>query len=130
MYYASYLKMHVKRVLSYPPIRRALNSNGSWRSNITVTVCRRQIAAIRPLVRKRISIDKKLYSHCTTTKMFILRYFLLICYLLFKNFCFILKFIGSEMDDDEMVVSESEDSNDSWTTEEFSSEFIMRYGSR
>ncbi|XP_039970928.1 putative uncharacterized protein DDB_G0285119 isoform X2 [Bactrocera tryoni] len=37
---------------------------------------------------------------------------------------------GSEMDDDEMVVSESEDSNDSWTTEEFSSEFIMRYGSR
>lgn len=29
-----------------------------------------------------------------------------------------------------MVVSESEDSNDSWTTEEFSSEFIMRYGSR
>lgn len=37
---------------------------------------------------------------------------------------------GSEMDEDEMVVSESEDSNDSWTTEEFSSEFIMRYGSR
>uniref|UniRef100_A0A182K577 C2H2-type domain-containing protein n=1 Tax=Anopheles christyi TaxID=43041 RepID=A0A182K577_9DIPT len=37
---------------------------------------------------------------------------------------------GSEMDDDEMMVSESEDSNDSWTTEEFSSEFIMRYGSR
>lgn len=34
------------------------------------------------------------------------------------------------MDEDEMVVSESEDSNDSWTTEEFSSEFIMRYGSR
>uniref|UniRef100_T1GSH9 C2H2-type domain-containing protein n=1 Tax=Megaselia scalaris TaxID=36166 RepID=T1GSH9_MEGSC len=29
-----------------------------------------------------------------------------------------------------MLVSESEDSNDSWTTEEFSSEFIMRYGSR
>lgn len=29
-----------------------------------------------------------------------------------------------------MVVTESEDSNDSWTTEEFSSEFIMRYGSR
>lgn len=39
-------------------------------------------------------------------------------------------FAGSEMDEDEMVVSESEDSNDSWTTEEFSSEFIMRYGSR
>ncbi|BFF92361.1 probable serine/threonine-protein kinase [Drosophila madeirensis] len=37
---------------------------------------------------------------------------------------------GSEMDEDEMVVTESEDSNDSWTTEEFSSEFIMRYGSR
>lgn len=38
---------------------------------------------------------------------------------------------GSEMDEEEsMVVSESEDSNDSWTTEEFSSEFIMRYGSR
>ncbi|XP_055682792.1 transcriptional activator GLI3 isoform X2 [Lutzomyia longipalpis] len=37
---------------------------------------------------------------------------------------------GSEMDDEEMLVSESEDSNDSWTTEEFSSEFIMRYGSR
>ncbi|KAH8341057.1 hypothetical protein KR067_004391 [Drosophila pandora] len=35
-----------------------------------------------------------------------------------------------EMDEDEMVVTESEDSNDSWTTEEFSSEFIMRYGSR
>jgi len=34
------------------------------------------------------------------------------------------------MDEDEMVVTESEDSNDSWTTEEFSSEFIMRYGSR
>lgn len=39
-------------------------------------------------------------------------------------------FVGSEMDEDEMVVTESEDSNDSWTTEEFSSEFIMRYGSR
>lgn len=38
--------------------------------------------------------------------------------------------LGSEMDEDEMMVSESEDSNDSWTTEEFSSEFIMRYGSR
>lgn len=38
--------------------------------------------------------------------------------------------LGSEMDEDEMLVSESEDSNDSWTTEEFSSEFIMRYGSR
>ncbi|KAH8311774.1 hypothetical protein KR044_008023 [Drosophila immigrans] len=37
---------------------------------------------------------------------------------------------GNEMDEDEMVVTESEDSNDSWTTEEFSSEFIMRYGSR
>ncbi|ETN66399.1 hypothetical protein AND_001799 [Anopheles darlingi] len=37
---------------------------------------------------------------------------------------------GSEMDDDDMIGSESEDSNDSWTTEEFSSEFIMRYGSR
>ncbi|XP_055920914.1 mediator of RNA polymerase II transcription subunit 13 [Eupeodes corollae] len=37
---------------------------------------------------------------------------------------------GSELDEDEMIVSESEDSNDSWTTEEFSSEFIMRYGSR
>lgn len=43
---------------------------------------------------------------------------------------FSLKDIGSEMDEDEMMVSESEDSNDSWTTEEFSSEFIMRYGSR
>lgn len=29
-----------------------------------------------------------------------------------------------------MMVSESENSNESWTTEEFSSEFIMRYGSR
>lgn len=38
--------------------------------------------------------------------------------------------LGSEMDDDDMMGSESEDSNDSWTTEEFSSEFIMRYGSR
>jgi hypothetical protein len=37
---------------------------------------------------------------------------------------------GSEMDEDEIMVSESEDSNESWTTEEFSSEFIMRYGSR
>ncbi|XP_037955249.1 putative uncharacterized protein DDB_G0286901 [Teleopsis dalmanni] len=37
---------------------------------------------------------------------------------------------GSEMDEDEIVASDSEDSNDSWTTEEFSSEFIMRYGSR
>lgn len=37
---------------------------------------------------------------------------------------------GSEIDDEEMIVSESENSNDSWTTEEFSSEFIMRYGSR
>lgn len=34
------------------------------------------------------------------------------------------------MDEDEMMVSESEDSNDSWTNEEFSAEFIMRYGSR
>jgi juxtaposed with another zinc finger protein 1 len=39
-------------------------------------------------------------------------------------------FAGSEMDEDEIMVSESEDSNESWTTEEFSSEFIMRYGSR
>lgn len=37
---------------------------------------------------------------------------------------------GSEIDEDEIMVSESEDSNESWTTEEFSSEFIMRYGSR
>lgn len=37
---------------------------------------------------------------------------------------------GSELDEDEIIISESEDSNDSWTTEEFSSEFIMRYGSR
>lgn len=37
---------------------------------------------------------------------------------------------GSEMDEEEMMLSQSEDSNDSWTTEEFSSEFIMRYGSR
>uniref|UniRef100_A0A1A9Z263 C2H2-type domain-containing protein n=1 Tax=Glossina pallidipes TaxID=7398 RepID=A0A1A9Z263_GLOPL len=37
---------------------------------------------------------------------------------------------GSEMDEDEYIGSESEDSNDSWTTEEFSSSFIMRYGSR
>lgn len=35
---------------------------------------------------------------------------------------------GSEMDEDEMM-SPSEDSNDSWTTaEEYSSEFILRYG--
>lgn len=34
------------------------------------------------------------------------------------------------MDDEDMAVSGSEDSNESWTTEEFSSEFIMRYGSR
>jgi hypothetical protein len=34
------------------------------------------------------------------------------------------------MDEDEIMVSESEDSNDSWTTEEFSPDFIMRYGSR
>lgn len=38
--------------------------------------------------------------------------------------------MGSVMDEDELMVSESEDSNESWTTEEFSSEFIMRYGSR
>lgn len=37
---------------------------------------------------------------------------------------------GSEIDDDEMMATESEDSNDSWTTEEISSEFIMKYGSR
>ncbi|XP_067006258.2 juxtaposed with another zinc finger protein 1 [Anabrus simplex] len=37
---------------------------------------------------------------------------------------------GSEADEEE-VISESEDSNDSWTTnEEFSAEFILRYGSR
>ena len=37
---------------------------------------------------------------------------------------------GSEIDDDEQMISDTEDSNDSWTTEEFSSAFIMRYGSR
>ncbi|XP_075231305.1 juxtaposed with another zinc finger protein 1 [Lycorma delicatula] len=37
---------------------------------------------------------------------------------------------GSEVDEDE-VVSDFEDSNDSWTTpEEFSSEFILRHGSK
>lgn len=42
----------------------------------------------------------------------------------------ILLFVGSEIDDDEMM-SDLEDSNDSWTTsEEFSSEFILRYGSK
>lgn len=41
-----------------------------------------------------------------------------------------LQKIGSEMDEEEMMISESENSNESWTTEEFSSEFIMRYGSR
>lgn len=36
---------------------------------------------------------------------------------------------GSEaMSDEEPMLTESEDSNDSWTTEEFSSEFIMKYG--
>lgn len=36
---------------------------------------------------------------------------------------------GSEaMSDEEPVLTESEDSNDSWTTEEFSSEYIMKYG--
>ncbi|XP_059053541.1 juxtaposed with another zinc finger protein 1 [Achroia grisella] len=35
---------------------------------------------------------------------------------------------GSEIDEDEMI-SESEDSNDSWTTvEEYSSDYILRYG--
>uniref|UniRef100_A0A1A9ZAX9 Uncharacterized protein n=1 Tax=Glossina pallidipes TaxID=7398 RepID=A0A1A9ZAX9_GLOPL len=34
---------------------------------------------------------------------------------------------ASEMDEDEYVGSESEGSNDSWTTEEFSSSFIGRY---
>lgn len=39
-------------------------------------------------------------------------------------------FLGSEADEDELM-SELEDSNDSWTTpEEFSSEFILRYGSK
>lgn len=38
--------------------------------------------------------------------------------------------VGSEMEDEDIMVSASEDSNESWTTEEFSSEFIMRYGSR
>lgn len=38
--------------------------------------------------------------------------------------------VGSEADEDELM-SESEDSNDSWTTsEEFSAEFILRYGGR
>lgn len=55
---------------------------------------------------------------------------------IFYHFLFIFIFFysfpsaGSEIDDEEMIVSESENSNDSWTTEEFSSEFIMRYGSR
>lgn len=43
--------------------------------------------------------------------------------------CLVLMFAGSEaMSDDEPMLSESEDSNESWTTEEFSSEFIMKYG--
>lgn len=46
------------------------------------------------------------------------------------NSLFICVVVGSEMDDEENMVSASEDSNESWTTEEFSSEFIMRYGSR
>ncbi|OXU21875.1 hypothetical protein TSAR_016527 [Trichomalopsis sarcophagae] len=38
---------------------------------------------------------------------------------------------GSEAEEGEDFVSEPEDSNDSWTTlEEFSSDFILRYGSR
>lgn len=45
-----------------------------------------------------------------------------------NTMCFV--YSGSEADDDEMT-SEFEDSNDSWTTpEEFSSEFILRYGSK
>jgi hypothetical protein len=53
-----------------------------------------------------------------------------------KHKCFELRIfintypIGSEADEDELM-SESEDSNDSWTTsEEFSAEFILKYGSR
>jgi len=52
-----------------------------------------------------------------------------------QNVCVIRTFVnacsvGSEADEDELM-SESEDSNDSWTTsEEFSAEFILRYGSR
>lgn len=55
-----------------------------------------------------------------------------VMYSLTGFFCwfFFHKNTGSEIDDEEMIVSESENSNDSWTTEEFSSEFIMRYGSR
>ncbi|XP_077296895.1 uncharacterized protein LOC143918739 [Arctopsyche grandis] len=38
---------------------------------------------------------------------------------------------GSEFDEEEMLSGQSEDSNESWTAaEEFSSEFILRYGSR
>lgn len=42
----------------------------------------------------------------------------------------ICRLTGSEVDEEEMMISESENSNESWTTEEISSEFIMRYGSR
>ena len=39
--------------------------------------------------------------------------------------------IGSEAEDGEDYLSEPDDSNDSWTTlEEFSTDFIFRYGSR
>jgi hypothetical protein len=52
-----------------------------------------------------------------------------------QNVCVISIFVnaysvGSEADEDELM-SESEDSNDSWTTsEEFSADFILRYGNR
>uniref|UniRef100_A0A1A9ULQ2 C2H2-type domain-containing protein n=1 Tax=Glossina austeni TaxID=7395 RepID=A0A1A9ULQ2_GLOAU len=36
---------------------------------------------------------------------------------------------GSEMKENERVGSDSENSNDSWTTKEYSTKFIMRYGS-
>jgi hypothetical protein len=51
-------------------------------------------------------------------------------YLNMYVYLILISFKGSEIDEDDIMVSESEDSNESWTTEEFSSEFIMRYGSR
>lgn len=88
----------------------APKSNENSQSHITRTPYRPVTAAILPQVRKVYLKEKTNHD-----RLIIIT--------------FIVTTAGSEaMSDDEPMLSESEDSNDSWTTEEFSSEFIMKYG--
>lgn len=99
--------------------------NVKWQLNITATVCPHRIEVTHRPVSVLFEPHK-----CDAWKHWNESYIYVYLFSLLPKLRVGKKNTGSEMDEEEMMISESENSNESWTTEEFSSEFIMRYGSR